>query len=71
MLSKAVTTISTDGSFTSNSNPEKYDRGLGNWNRTHDFTANYVWNLPTVSTALGGGQEAVPATALRGLQRVQ
>jgi hypothetical protein len=55
MLSKAVTTISTDGIYTSNISPEKYDRGLGNWNRTHYFTANYVWNLPKVSTVLGGG----------------
>jgi hypothetical protein len=54
MLTKAVPTISTDGIYTSNINPEKYDRGLGNWNRTQDFTANYVWNLPKVSTALGG-----------------
>jgi len=48
MYSRAITTVSTDGIYTSNIDPEKYDRGLANWNRTHYFTANYVWNLPKV-----------------------
>jgi len=64
MLSKAVTTISTDGIYTSNLDPEQYDRGLGNWNRTHYFTANYVWNLPKASTHLGSGGFSRVAGAL-------
>ena len=55
MLSRAVTTISTDGIYTSNIDPNKYDWGLANWNRTHYFTANYVWNLPRGSRLLGDG----------------
>ena len=53
MLSKAETTISTDGIFTSNIDPSRYDYGLANWNRTHYFSANYIWNLPKASPHLG------------------
>ncbi len=52
-LSKAVTTISTDGIYTSNIDPERYDKGLGNWNRTHYLAFNYSWNLPKGSKLLG------------------
>jgi hypothetical protein len=54
-LSKAVTTISDDGTFTSNLDPEAFDRGLAAFDRTHYFVANYVWNLPPGARWLGGG----------------
>ena len=54
-LSKAITTVSDDGTFTSNLDPEAYDRGLATFDRTHYFVANYVWNLPKGGKLLGGG----------------
>ena len=45
-LSRAITTVSDDGTFTSNIDPEAFDRGLATFDRTHYFVANYVWNVP-------------------------
>jgi Carboxypeptidase regulatory-like domain/TonB-dependent Receptor Plug Domain len=54
-LSRAITTISDDGTFTSNTDPEAFDRGPAAFDRTHYFVANYVWNVPKGSGLLGGG----------------
>jgi hypothetical protein len=54
-LSRATTTVSDDGTFTSNYDPEAFDRGLATFDRTHYFVANYVWNVPGGSKLLGGG----------------
>src|SRR6185503_18182361 len=54
-LSRAITTVSDDGTFTSNTDPERFDRGLAAFDRTHYFVANYVWNVPNGSGLLGGG----------------
>ena len=54
-LSRATTTVSDDGTFTSNLDPEAYDRGLATFDRTHYFVANYVWNVPGGAKLLGGG----------------
>ena len=57
-LSRAITTVSDDGTFTSNVDPEKFDRGLATFDRTHYLVANYVWNVPGGSKLLGGGAMA-------------
>ncbi|MEO7190211.1 MAG: carboxypeptidase regulatory-like domain-containing protein [Vicinamibacterales bacterium] len=54
-LSRAVTTVSDDGTFTNNLNAEAFDRGLAAFDRTHYMTVNYVWNVPRGSGLLGGG----------------
>ncbi len=48
-LSKVMTTISDETTFTHVSDPRGYDYALANFDRTHYFVANYVWNLPAVS----------------------
>ena len=35
--------------------PAAYDYALANFDRTHYFVANYVWNVPKGSKLLGGG----------------
>ena len=52
-LSKVKTTISDETTFTHVSDPRGYDYALANFDRTHYFVANYVWNLPKVSQRLG------------------
>jgi len=54
-LSRAITTVSDDGTFTNNLDPESFDRGLAAFDRTHYFVANYVWNVPAGGKLLGGG----------------
>jgi hypothetical protein len=54
-LSRAITTVSDDGTFTNNVDPEAYDRGLAAFDRTHYLVANYVWNVPPGGRLLGGG----------------
>ena len=53
-LSKVKTTISDETTFTHVSDPRGYDYALANFDRTHYFVANFVWNLPKVSQRLGG-----------------
>jgi hypothetical protein len=57
-LSRATTTVSDDGTFTNNLDPEAYDRGPAAFDRTHYLVANYVWNLPPGGHMLGGGMFA-------------
>jgi hypothetical protein len=52
-LSKVMTTISDEGTFTHPTDPRGYDYALANFDRTHYFVANYVWNLPRGSKLLG------------------
>jgi len=52
-LSKVMTTISDEGIQTHITNPRGYDYSLANFDRTHFFAANYVWNLPKVGRLLG------------------
>lgn len=52
-LSRVRTTISDEGTFTHSTNPRGYDYALANFDRTHYFVANYVWNLPRGSRLLG------------------
>ena len=54
-LSRAITTVSDDGTFTNNLDPQAYDRGPAAFDRTHYLVANYVWNLPPGGHLLGGG----------------
>jgi outer membrane receptor protein involved in Fe transport len=51
--SKVMTTVSDEGIFTHVTDPRGYDYGLANFDRTHFFVANYVWNLPRGSRLLG------------------
>jgi len=53
-LSKVKTTISDETTFTHVSDPRSYDYALANFDRTHYFVANYVWNLPKISQRLDG-----------------
>ena len=46
-------TISDETTFTHVSDSRSYDYSLANFDRTHYFVANYVWNLPKVSQRLG------------------
>jgi hypothetical protein len=55
--SKAMTTISNDGTYTRFKNPE-YDYALASWDRTHFFTATFVWDLPKGGGLLGGSKLA-------------
>jgi outer membrane receptor protein involved in Fe transport len=52
-LSRATTTVSDDGTFTNNANPEAFDSGLATFDRTHYLVVNYVWNLPAGGKLLG------------------
>ncbi|HZS03640.1 MAG TPA: TonB-dependent receptor [Blastocatellia bacterium] len=52
-LSKAMTTVSDEGTFTHISDPRGYDYGLATFDRTHFFVANFVWDLPKGSGLLG------------------
>jgi outer membrane receptor protein involved in Fe transport len=52
-LSKVMTTISDEGIQTHITNPRGYDYALANFDRTHFFVANYVWNLPKGSRLIG------------------
>jgi len=54
-LSKATTTVSDDGTFTSNKDPERFDRGPATFDRRHYLTVNYVWNVPPGGHLMGGG----------------
>ncbi len=51
--SRAVGTVSDDGTFTNLVNT-KNDYALLNFDRTNYFVANYVWDLPKGSKPLGG-----------------
>src|SRR5262249_48668669 len=57
-LSRATTTVSDDGTFTNNFDPEAFDKGLAAFHRTPYFVANYVWTVPAGATRLGGGMTA-------------
>ncbi len=52
-LSKVMTTSSDDGTLTHATDPRGYEYSLANFDRTHYFVANYVWNLPRGSKLLG------------------
>jgi hypothetical protein len=52
-LSKVMTTVSDEGTFTNISDPRGYDYALANFDRTHYFVANFVWNLPRGSRLIG------------------
>ena len=45
-LSQTMTTSSDETTFTNTANARGYDYALANFDRTHSFVANYVWNVP-------------------------
>ena len=57
-LSRATTTVSDDGTFTNNGNPEAFDSGLATFDRTHYLVVNYIWNLPAGGKLLGNNSLA-------------
>ena len=57
-LSRATTTVSDDGTFTNNANPEAFDSGLATFDRTHYLVVNYVWNVPPAGKLLGDNRLA-------------
>jgi hypothetical protein len=58
-LSYTLSRVKTDAAGTNdNTHPfdiAAYDYALANFDRTHYFVANYVWNLPKGGKLLGGG----------------
>jgi outer membrane receptor protein involved in Fe transport len=54
-LSKTMTTISDDGTFTRLVNPA-LDYQLAAFDRTHYLVGNFVWDLPKASRAFGGNK---------------
>ncbi len=56
-LSKTMTTISDDGTFTRLVNPG-LDYALASFDRTHYFVGNFVWDLPKGSGIFGGNKLA-------------
>jgi Carboxypeptidase regulatory-like domain/TonB-dependent Receptor Plug Domain len=61
-VSYTLSRAKTDSAgVTDNTHPfdlESYDYALANFDRTHYFVANYVWNLPEGGRLLGGGRAA-------------
>jgi len=53
-LSKTLTTVSDDGTYTNIKDPAHYDYGLANFDRTHYFVGTFVWDLPKASRFIGG-----------------
>lgn len=56
-LSKTMTTVSDDGTYTRLVNPEQ-DYALATFDRTHYFVGTVVWDLPKGGKLLGGGRAA-------------
>jgi hypothetical protein len=54
-LSQAKTDSAAPNDLTNPYDPSAYDYALANFDRTHYFVANYVWNLPKGGGLLGGG----------------
>jgi len=52
-FSKTTTTISDDGTYTNILSPRRFDYGLANFDRTHYFVANFVWDLPNAGQFIG------------------
>jgi hypothetical protein len=57
-LSRARTDSAGTTDATHPFDPAAYDYALANFDRTHYFVANYVWNLPRGSGLLGGSRFA-------------
>ena len=57
-LSRAKTDSAGTGDATHPFDLAAYDYALANFDRTHYFVANYVWNVPKGSGLLGGGRLA-------------
>jgi hypothetical protein len=55
-LSRALTTVSDDSTFTNIQDAAHFDYGLANFDRTHYFAGTFVWDLPKGSRLLGGGR---------------
>ena len=53
-LSRARTDSAGPADATHPADPAAYDYALANFDRTHYFVANYVWNLPKGAGLLGG-----------------
>jgi len=53
-LSRTMTTVSDDSTYTNIKDPAHYDYGLANFDRTHYFVGTFVWDLPTASRFFGG-----------------
>ncbi|HKC87085.1 MAG TPA: hypothetical protein VKG02_13960, partial [Blastocatellia bacterium] len=55
-FSKALGTAPGDGSFVNPNNPRVYDYRLMDFDRTHAFTATYIYDLPKLGRKLGDNQ---------------
>ena len=56
-FSRVTTTVSDDSTFTNILSPTKFDYGLAAFDRTHAFVWNAVWDVPSPSRLLGGGNK--------------
>ncbi|GAC1701414.1 MAG: hypothetical protein NVS9B4_04630 [Candidatus Acidiferrum sp.] len=45
-FSRTLTTVSDNGVYTNILDPHRFDYGLANFDRTHYFVTNFVWDLP-------------------------
>jgi len=57
-LSRTMTTVSDDGTFTNVKDAAHYDYGNATFDRPHYFVGNFVWDLPKGSKLLGGRSAA-------------
>jgi hypothetical protein len=57
-LSRTMTTVSDDGTFTNIKDAAHYDYGNATFDRPHYFVGNFVWDVPKGSKLLGGGAAA-------------
>ena len=57
-LSRALTTVSDDSTFTNIKDAARFDYGLATFDRTHYFAGTFVWDLPKGSGFVGGGHAA-------------
>ncbi len=55
-FSKALGTAPGDGNFVNPNNPRVYDYRLMDFDRTHAFTATYIYDLPKLGRRLGDNQ---------------
>ena len=55
-FSRVTTTVSDDSTYTNILSPRQFDYGLANFDRTHAFVWNLVWDIPSPSRFLGGNR---------------
>ncbi len=60
-FSRVTTTVSDDSTYTNILSPSKFDYALANFDRTHAFVWNLVYDVPSPGRFLGGGNRFTKA----------